>query len=76
MRKGAKIHYRKRRPSMPLWWEYFESCALCRNRNNCNSCKCARLECKAAGSKDMKLARLKDKRSILNGNMSEYDIVQ
>ena len=64
---------RKRRPSMPRWWIYFDTCCLCKNRNNCNSCKFARKECKTACHKNVKLARLRDKRSRLNENMSEWD---
>lgn len=50
---------RKPRPSMPQWWWLGQDgCWFCKNRNNCNQCKAARLAGKSGG----KLAKKRDRR--------------
>ena len=51
---------RKARPSMPHWfWLDADGCWFCRVKNNCNSCKAARL----AGKSDPELRRRRDLRN-------------
>ena len=58
---------RKQRPSMPNWWYYLDACVVCKNTNNCNQCKAARID----GKHDKKLARKRDKQQ--ESRMSDED---